>query len=146
VHRTILAILLVCVVCLTAAPFVPASSSGDMVVLMEPARTRVGIARINLQVQDLRLESAGTIVGTYELKIPLAPWRNDRGAISLRATESLEQLTVGGGTMSGSGHSELDGRTHPIVCEFEPGGFVGIQIATPERDLKFRTRYELVTR
>ena len=112
---------------------------------MEPAKTRVGLARVNLQVSDLHLTGADTIVGTYEIKIPLAPWRNDRGEISLQVLGSLELLATGGGTMSGSGHSELDGRTHPIVCEFETDGFVQIHVATPDRDLEFRTRYELAS-
>jgi hypothetical protein len=122
-------------------PLAPASSG--TIVELAPAKTRVGIARVNLEVRDLRLESSDKIVGTYEIKIPLAPWRNDRGEISLHAPEPLEQLTTGGGTLSGSGLSE-DGRIHRIVCRFEPDGFVGIHVTTPDRDLDFRTRYELV--
>ena len=142
--RMIAAVLLVCLACVTAAPLAPAS--GGTVVELAPAKTRVGIARVNLHVQDLRMESSDTIVGTYEIKIPMAPWRNDRGAISLHAPESLDQLTVDGGTLSGSGLSELDGRIHEIVCQFETDGFVAIHVISPDRELEFRTRYELVTR
>ena len=89
--RTITAVLLVCLACLAAAPLAPAT--GGTVVELAPAKTRVGIARVNLQVSDLRLESIDRIVGTYEIRIPMAPWRNDRGAISLHAPESLDRLT-----------------------------------------------------
>ena len=141
--RSIAAVLLVCLACLTAAPLAPAS--GGTVVELAPARTRVGIARVNLQVSDLRMETTDTIVGTYEIKIPMAPWRNDRGAISLHAPEPLDRITAAGGTLSGSGLSE-DGQTHGIICDFETDGFVAIHITTPDRELEFRTRYELVTR
>jgi len=113
---------------------------------LAPARTRVGIARVNLAVSDLRLESSDTIVGIYEIKIPMAPWKNDRGEISLHAPEPLEQLAADGGTLSGSGLSENDGRTHEIVCEFQADGFVEIHVISPDRELEFRTRYELVNR
>jgi hypothetical protein len=111
--------------------------------VLAPAKTRVGLARVNLEVRDLRLAATDTIVGTYEITVPLAPWKNDRGAVSLRAEESLERLTTDGGTLSGSGHSEMDGRNHSIVCRFETDGFVAIHVTTPDRELRFRTRYEL---
>ena len=141
--RTIAAVILCSLVCLTAIPSAPVP--GGTVVELEPAKTRVGIARVKLEVRDLRMESSDTIVGNYEIKIPMAPWRNDKGAISLHAPEPLDRLTADGGTLSGSGLSDLDGRTHGIVCEFATDGFVEIHIDTPERDLAFRTRYELIT-
>jgi hypothetical protein len=144
VPRIFAAVLLVCLLCVTAAPLVPAT--GRTCVELAPAKTRVGIARINLDVRDLRLEGDDTIVGVYEIKIPMAPWRNDSGEISLHAPEPLEQLTADGGTLSGSGLSVEDGRIHEIVCEFEADGFVDIHVISPDRELEFRTRYELVNR
>jgi len=144
VPRIVVAILLVCLLCVTAAPFAPAS--GTTVVEMAPAKTRVGIARVNLSVRDLRLDSSDTMVGIYEIKIPMAPWRNDRGEVSLHAPVSLERLSVEGGTLNGSGLSVLDGQTHEFVCEFETDGFVKIRVTREDRDLEFRTRYALVNR
>jgi len=49
---------------------------------IEPTRTRtrVGIARVHLEITDLRIDR-DRFIGTYEVTIPLAPWRNDRGRI-----------------------------------------------------------------
>ena len=113
---------------------------------MEPAKTRVGVAKVKLLVHDLRRTAEDTMEGTYELRIPIAPWMNDRGEIRLSAPGSLDSQMTDGGELSGSGHSLLDGRTHAIVCRFGPAGTVEITVATPERELAFQTSYELVER
>jgi hypothetical protein len=137
-----LAALTLCLSLLITATPIPAS--GGTAVLLEPAKTRVGLARVKLRVAELRLTDVETLSGTYEIKVPLAPWRNDRGEITLHAPESLERLTVEGGQMRGKGYSELDGRTHEIVCEFGREGAVRILVSTPDGELDFRTRFELV--
>lgn len=109
---------------------------------MEPARTRVGLATVNLLVSDLRLNE-DALVGRYEIRVPLAPWMNDRGEIRLEAPAPLENVISGGGTASGTGHSVLDGRTHSITCAFEPDGTVQILVDTDRRDLAFKTQYHL---
>jgi len=133
-------------VLLVALASVPAATGWSGSMSMEPAKTRVGMAKIKLHVRDLHRTAEDTMQGTYELRIPLAPWMNDRGEIQLRASGSLDRQMIDGGELSGSGHSELDGRTHPIVCRFGPGGTVEITVATPERELAFHTRYELLDR
>ena len=142
--RSLPAWLLTFTLCLLSLP-----AGGAMTleaVVMEPAKTRVGLARVNLHVLDLHLADGETIVGTYEIKIPLAPWMNDRGAIRLRTPGPIGGFMTAGATISGSGHSELDGRTHPIVCQFGSDGTVDIHVATDERDLYFQTRYRIVER
>jgi hypothetical protein len=132
----------ICALVLALVCVVPVRGwSGGMV--MEPAKTRVGMAKIKLHVSDLHRTAEDTLEGIYELRIPLAPWMNDRGEIRLSAPGSLDQEMVDGGRLNGSGRSVLDGRTHPIVCRFGPGGTVEIEITTPERNLAFQTNYAL---
>jgi len=106
-----------------------------------PAHTRVGVARVTLLVSDL-VQRGGSLVGSYEIRIPLAPWRNDRGEMTLRMREPLDHMLASGRTVSGTGHSAENGRVHPVTCSFEADGSIHITIETEERTLDFTTRLE----
>jgi hypothetical protein len=106
-----------------------------------PSQTHVGLAKVKLLVSDLAFEDDG-MVGTYEIRIPLAPWRNDRGEVRFALNEPLEQVLASGGTVNGSGLSLENGRVHPITCRFTADGTVEITVRTHERTLAFKTRVE----
>ena len=106
-----------------------------------PAHTRVGLARVTLLVSDLAYDGGG-LTGSYEVRIPLAPWRNDRGEMRLDLGEPLDRLVASGRSVSGNSLSTEDGRVHPVTCSFETDGTVQITIETEQRTLSFKTRLE----
>jgi hypothetical protein len=103
-----------------------------------PAHTRVGLARVTLLVSDVAYRG-GRLTGSYEVRIPLAPWRNDRGEMRLDIREPLERLLASGKAVTGLSHSVENGRVHPVTCSFEADGTVHITIETDERTLAFTT-------
>ena len=105
-----------------------------------PARTRVGLARVTLEISALRL-AGDRLLGTYEVKVPLAPMMNDRGHIDLSVGDSLTRIMAERGIVRGTGHSVLDGRDHPITCRFGPERTVAITVDTGRRVLAFKTSY-----
>jgi len=126
---------------LSGVPAAFATGYGD-VVRLRPTHTQVGLAKVILRVSDLTYEEAGTLVGSYEIRIPLAPWRNDRGEVRLAVDGPLDRIMARGGTVTGSGLSHEDGRTLPIECRFLSGGKVEITVDSGERILAFRSRVE----
>ncbi len=108
---------------------------------MEPTRTRVGIAKVKLDVSQLDIVD-DRITGDYRIEVPLAPMLNDRGTIDLALEERAERLLTDGGTVTGTGTSAEDGRIHPVVCTFFDDGEVTITIQTDRRKLSFHTRFE----
>ncbi len=108
---------------------------------MEPTRTRVGIAKVKLEVSELDIVD-DRITGDYRIEVPLAPMLNDRGIIELALEERAERLLTEGGTVTGTGTSAEDGRSHPVVCTFSGDGEVNITIQTDRRKLSFHTRFE----
>ena len=117
------------------------SAATEAPIRVEPCKTRIGIARVHLMLSDLRL-SGDRLLGDYRIKIPLAPVLNDRGTIEIGLDRPLSQIIASRGTVAGRGHSLLDGRTHPVVCEFGSAGDVKITIDTGDRILAFKTRYQ----
>lgn len=132
------AILAGILLCGTLAPLTAEPPVGFQFV---PAHTRVGLARVTLLVSDLAYRG-GSLIGSYEVRIPLAPWRNDRGDMRLDIREPLERVMAGGKSVSGSSHSLENGRVHPVTCSFEADGTVHITVETNERTLAFTTRLD----
>ncbi len=108
---------------------------------MEPTRTRVGIAKVKLEVSGLDILD-GRITGDYRIEVPLAPMLNDRGTIDLPLDQRADRLLTYGGTVTGTGTSDDDGRIRPVVCTFSGDGEVNITIQTDRRKLSFHTRFE----
>jgi hypothetical protein len=107
---------------------------------LEPAKTWVGIARVHLAVSELTVVG-DALVGIYEIRVPLAPSKDDRGTVRFELTRPLETALVEGGSLVGLGKSELDHRTHHIRCAFGDGESVQIVVDTPERRLQFQSRW-----
>ena len=95
-----------------------------------------------LLVGDLEI-GEDWIVGSYEIRVPLAPWRNDSGELRLEVAVPLEHLAQGGITLTGSGLSTDDGRISPISCKFGSNGALRIQVETRKHNLSFDTRYQV---
>lgn len=117
-----------------------APASAAALLSIEPARTRVGLARVKLEIRDLAV-AGDRLRGTYEVKIPLAPGLNDRGLIDIDLQGQLDNILARRGTVNGTGHSALDGRSHPILCEFGPDRTILITIDTGDRVLAFKTHH-----
>ena len=130
-------------VCLTAAimlasiGFAPANDLARITML--PSQTKVGMAKVTLLVSDLAFEG-DVLVGTYQIKIPLAPWRNDVGELRLFPDVPFLDTLASGGVVNGNVLSHENGRTHPVTCRIEADGTVNITVQTHERTLAFKTR------
>lgn len=109
--------------------------------VVEPARTRIGIARVVLNIAPLTITDEG-IVGNYAIRIPLAPFMNDSGKIEIPITD-LNETLVSGSTIHGTASSREDGRVHDVACTFKESKKVRIVITTPDRVLAFETPYTL---
>ena len=109
-------------------------------VRLEPTKTWVGVARVHLEVSELTVVD-NALVGTYEIRVPLAPARDDRGTIRFELGGPLEQTLVDGAVLSGLGQSVLDHRTHRIRCAFGEDDSVRIDVDSGDRRLSFRSRW-----
>ena len=124
-----------------AAVVWPAIAVSPTSIRIDKAATRVGIAKVLLEMHDMQM-AGNSMGGNYRIKIPLAPKLNDRGEVLLES-DRLDQIMATGGIVEGIGRSRLDGRTHQIRCQFEPSGKVKIRVQTPKRVLSFKTAYHL---
>jgi hypothetical protein len=128
---------------LALALALPVCADDPALIELAPSHTRVGLAKVKLVVSDLTYRD-DSVTGSYRIKIPLAPWRNDRGELHLELDEPLERIMTGGGTISGKGHSLENGRVHRVSCRFGTDGTVHITVQTHERRLDFKTRVKRI--
>lgn len=124
--------------CLMIASSVGATTRGMVV---EPAHTRIGIARVVLSIDPLILTNEG-LVGNYTIRIPLAPFMNDSGKIKIPMTD-LNDILIPGSTIHGTASSREDGRVHEVTCTFKSSKKLRIIVTTPDRVLFFETPYTL---
>jgi len=108
---------------------------------IEPSQTWVGIARVHLDVGELRLAN-GKLEGDYSIRVPLRPSKNDTGRIHL-AAPPWEQIRPGT-ALYGHANSTEDGKRRGIVCSVESDAKIVIEITTDERVLSFHSRYNAV--
>jgi hypothetical protein len=111
-------------------------------VVVERARTRVGLARVVLHMAPLML-SDQRLVGDYRLRIPLAPFMDDSGTVEIPLSDSLTALLIPGATLRGTATSREDGRVHDIDCTFQESGKVRIKVTSPERVLEFEAPFSV---
>jgi len=109
--------------------------------VIERARTRVGIARVILNIEPLILTDEG-LVGAYAIRVPLAPFMDDFGTIEI-PMDSLHEALVPGNTVHGTASSREDGRIHDVACTFKESKKVRIVVTTPNRMLSFEAPYSL---
>lgn len=117
---------------------VGASLAAGRILFVEPATTWVGIARVHLEIDELR-QSGDNLEGRYTIRVPLAPSQNDTGYIRLEAPDSLVDHEA---TVIGSATSTT-GQIHPVVARIRPDGAVRIDVTTAERKLRFKSRFTL---
>jgi hypothetical protein len=139
-HRFRMARLSVLLVLLMSVLNVSGSSlPGSAIMSIEPASTWVGLARVYLEIDDLR-QDGELLEGTYKLRVPLAPKQNDAGRVELHAPGLLEDLGTQDATVIGSAVS-TSGKVHDFVARMRPNGVVKIEVVTAERTLRFKSRY-----
>jgi hypothetical protein len=134
-----LCVALFAVIALIAAGPAGALSSGLQV---KQAKTRIGIAKVILQIDGLNL-TGSDLVGDYRIRIPLAPFMDDRGSIRIEVDGSLQEAVLPGSILLGSASSEEDGRVHHVACTFLKGARVNIVVTTPSRVLDFEAPFNL---
>jgi hypothetical protein len=136
------AILLVCVL---ASAFVGASTADapHLAFSIEPSKTRVGIARVHLVVGELRL-TEGVLEGSYSIRVPLRPSKNESGTIRLLVPVSLEQIRREGANLAGHAENARDGERRGVICDVHGDGRIRIEITTDKRTLSFDSRYHLI--
>ena len=134
---TTLALILILSASLLSAGSAPLTGGGLLAI--EPSTTWAGFARVHLEIQDLR-QTGGVLEGTYQIRVPLSPRQDDTGRVVLRVSESIEELAGRAATVTGSAHSAT-GQVNDVVVQMKPNGVVRIQVTTPKRTLKFKSRY-----
>ena len=122
----------------------PGSPASEVRVRVEPAQTRVAIASVYLELSDLKVE-ADTLVGSFELRVPLIPSKDDRGTLALPMDAPLEQCLRPGATIRGLASSKTTDRVYPIACAVGPDGRVRIAVTTHDRTLEFTSRYTVLS-
>lgn len=105
---------------------------------LEPAQTWVGIARVHLEIEELR-QTGDMLEGTYQIRVPLSPKQNDTGRVQIHTASSFDELGKKKRTVTGSAHSST-GEVHAVVVRVQPNGVVRIQVITPKRTLQFKSR------
>ena len=119
---------------------VGATSASAESVVVERARTRVGLARVVLDMAPLILTEQ-RLVGDYRLRIPLAPFMDDSGTVEISLTDSLHNVLVPGATLRGTATSREDGTIHDVDCTFQESGRVRITVKNRDRVLEFEAPF-----
>ena len=132
-HKSIVALIL----CLATASSAVAATPGLKV---ERSRTRIGIARVVLNIDHLTLTDQG-LKGDYAIRIPMAPFMDDFGTIQIPVTARLQDAIAPGNTLRGTASSREDGRTHEVACTFTDDKNLRIVVTTPDRILSFEAPY-----
>jgi hypothetical protein len=136
-------LLLLCALTLVtlSEPALPASTAGIGGLSIDPSKTSVGIVRVHLEISDLWISGDDELEGSFRIKVPLLPSRNDSGAIRLQADRPLEQMRQSGGLLTGSARSGVSGETHAVACRVQADGQLDINVTTSKRSLSFKSRY-----
>ncbi|NIM02178.1 MAG: hypothetical protein GTN89_15640 [Acidobacteria bacterium] len=127
-----------------AAASVPADEAGpatERLLTIEPSATWAGVARVHLEIEDVR-QIGDVLEGTYRIRVPLSPGRNDTGRLVLHTSASLDKLGTTLATVSGDAVSST-GEVHEVDARMQPDGVVRIRVVTPWRTLRFKSRYGL---
>ena len=125
--------------CLAIATTASAATFG---IKVERSKTRIGIAKVVLNIDHLTLTEQG-LKGRYAIRIPLAPFMDDFGTIRIPVTNQLRDAVSPGNTLHGTASSSEDGRTHKVACTFTDSKNLRIVITTPDRVLAFEAPYTL---
>lgn len=124
-----------------AAPATPSTTPCS--VRLEPSKTWVSLAPVYLDLGELELRGE-ELVGEFRVRVPLLPSHNDEGTVTLRPGASIDEIARNGGAFEGTALSRLTGDTRTVRCEARPDGTVRIAISTPQRTLRFESRYTIV--
>jgi len=119
---------------------VAAHGATPRTVVVDRAKTRVGIARVVLHMAPLTVTDEG-LVGDYAIKIPLAPFMDDAGEVAFPLSGPLAEAVAPGKTLTGTATSREDGRVHRVACSFETTDRVRIVVTTKDRVLSFDAPY-----
>lgn len=109
--------------------------------------TRVMACKVNLKVSEFVLKDKKA-VGLYQIKVPAAPWKNEKGRLVFTFEGPLETLVKEGGILEGVCiRNEKEGACHTVVCYIEPSkessesGAIQLKVRTSKRLMIFDTTY-----
>jgi hypothetical protein len=122
-----------------------------VVIRVEDTETRIGIAKVRLQISPLKIEN-DRVTGKYRIRVPLLSSKNDDGLIDLEFRQELPVTFQKGGVLEGDGISTTFTEDPPrgIICEILPdaasklAGDIVLIIETTDRTIRFKSRYSVV--
>jgi hypothetical protein len=117
----------------------PAALRQETLLEIAPTKTWVGFARVHLEIEDLR-QTGEILEGTYQIRVPLLPQQNDTGRLLLRAPDSIDELVNSKATVTGRAVSS-SGQVNDVLVLMRPNGVIQIRVITPQRTLRFKSRY-----
>lgn len=139
-----------CALALWAAPALSAGPVEPLAFNVESTSTRVGLARVNLKMTDMKWVG-DRLIGHYDLQVPLLASKNEVGKFNLLAENDIDSMRGQGGKLEGIGIKDFDSDRHRrvkgevIPDRNEPDrGVLLLSIDTGTRVLNFRTRYHVV--
>lgn len=118
---------------------------------IDSTHTYVFVAKVSLSISDLVLKD-GALVGTYHIRVPMKPSKNEWGIMELPLEKSkiVEHYMEKGGILEGTGESVKENQpTRIIACEIKPSsegamyGDLALEIDTGERVLNFVSEYKI---
>ena len=118
------------------------SASSGVQLEIDPAKTRVGMSRVRLEITDVRLDDEG-LEATYRLRNLFIEPKHDTGGIKLSSGQPLHRLLDSGGTLMGNGHSAVTGRKHVVRAQLRPDGTLRIDFQIGHRIMTFETHYRV---
>ena len=122
-----------------------------VVIQVEDTETRIGIAKVRLQISPLNIDNE-RVIGKYRIRVPLLSSKNDDGLIDLEFQQALPVTFHTGGMLEGDGTSTVFKEDPPrgITCEILPdsaskmSGDIILIIETTDRTIRFKSRYSVV--
>jgi len=107
---------------------------------VDPSKTRIGFARVHLDVSDLTLKGT-ELQGRYRIRVPMFPFKNDTGTIRLRTDGPIDLEREITGKLMGTANSD-SGIARDILCTLGPDNSIDIGITLNTRVLTFKTKYQ----
>lgn len=126
-------------------------SSGKIEIKVDDTFTNLTFCKVELAVSNFVL-NADQATGNYEIKVPAAPWKNQRGVIYFDIHIPVDDLTKYGGIIEGVCIPDSDDKkSHAVICHIEPqqcdpvAGGVSLKVKTDKRELTFDSNYVLIS-
>ena len=113
--------------------------ASEIAVHIDPSSTRVGMARVRLDVTETTLRGT-ELHGRYRIRVPLFPFKNDAGTIRLHSESLIDPGNDTHGTLVGTAHSD-SGAAREVICTLGSDNSIDIKITMDTSIVTFKTKY-----